>query len=37
MIMHTLDLSAWKHHHDYCGDFTAAMPDEPKLFSQFDD
>lgn len=22
--MHTLDLSRWKHHHDFCGDFTAA-------------
>src|ERR1051326_4000859 len=24
MIMHTLDISPWKHHHDFCGDFTAA-------------
>ena len=24
IIMHTLDLSSWKHHHDFCGDFTAA-------------
>src|SRR5215470_5396609 len=22
--MHTLDLSPWKHHHDYCGDFSNA-------------
>lgn len=22
--MHTLDISPWKHHHDFCGDFTAA-------------
>src|SRR4051794_29596630 len=24
IIMHTLDVSPWKHHHDFCGDFTAA-------------
>jgi cation diffusion facilitator family transporter len=24
IIMHALDLSPWKHHHDFCGDFTAA-------------
>src|SRR5438270_1989797 len=22
--MHTLDVSPWKHHHEFCGDFTAA-------------
>lgn len=24
IVVHTLDLSRWKHHHDFCGDFTAA-------------
>jgi cation diffusion facilitator family transporter len=24
IIMHTLDVSPWRHHHDFCGDFTAA-------------
>jgi cation diffusion facilitator family transporter len=24
IIMHTSDISPWKHHHDFCGDFTAA-------------